>query len=120
VSDWQVLFTLRGQSLVRGFSDDDSRVLAIWPHTAIDQPILTEIIDRRSGLVVWHSQSNEEPMRFETRSGTGDFALAMREPAAPACPPIPSSCFLLFDVGVLLVQSDGSTIQIPGRQYPVW
>jgi hypothetical protein len=126
VSDWQVLFTLPGQSVARGFSDDDSRVLAIWPspvlggRNAIGQ-ILTEIIDRNSGLVVWDSQSNEEPISFETRSGTGDFALAMGEPIMVACPPgATTSCFLFNDVGVLLVRSDGSTIEIPGRQHTVW
>jgi hypothetical protein len=120
VSDWQVLFTLPGSSVARGFSDDDSRVLAVWPLTAGGQ-ILTEIIDRTSGLVVWHSQSNQELRSFETNSGTGDFALAMGEQIIVACPPTAATpCSLFDDVGVVLVRSDGSTIQIPGRQYPVW
>jgi hypothetical protein len=115
VSDWHVMLTLPGEVVVRGFSTDDSRVLAIKEPPVPPGPILSEIIDRGSQHVLWQSNGPEEAVNFETRPGSGDFALAMRSPIAPACP---LKC--LLPIRLLLVQADGSTVQIPGSYNPVW
>jgi hypothetical protein len=115
VSDWQVILTLPGQVVVRGFSADDSRVLAVKDGSDPLGPILSEIFDRSSRHVLWHNLSTEEAMGFDTRVGSGDLVLEMRSPIAPACP---MSC--LLPVGLVFVQADGSTIQVPGLYNPVW
>jgi hypothetical protein len=115
VTDWHVIFTVPGQVVVRGFSADDSRVLAVKNASDPLGPILSEIIDLSSRHVLWHNLSTEEAMGFDTRAGSGDLVLEMRSPIAPACP---ISC--LLPVGLVFVQGDGSTIQVPGLYNPVW
>ncbi len=112
LSDMSVVATLDPSMAVLAFSGNDSLVLVTTASWVGGQPIHLAVIDLRSGQALWRYDGPETLGSFLAEpDGTG-FAIALK--VLPLhVPDDPKS-------DVLIVHSDGTTTQIPGRYATTW
>jgi hypothetical protein len=106
VSDMSVAATLDPTVAVLSFNSDDS--LALVATTPWVSAIATHlaVIDVHSGAVKWRSDGSEELTGFLAQPDGKSFAILLQSASDTAWH---------ASVGVVIVHSDGTSTQIPGR-----
>jgi hypothetical protein len=113
--------TLPGRKQLGRF--DAQAVAFSWDGTELLERNPLQIVEWRTGRVVWAYSGTQELDRALPRPHTTGFALAMRNPPVTSPPGCTSGCSetTTDDLDdIIIVNADGSIARIRGRHVPLW
>jgi hypothetical protein len=109
VADRSVVTTLDPSIGVLAFSSDDSLALVTTTPWVGGQPTQLAVIELQSGRTIWRYNGPDMIGSYIPQPAGRDFALVLRNPVAQD--PL---------AGVMVVHSDGTSVQLPRRYDPTW